>query len=432
MAKTTRAGVNTSIETNCATNGTGAITALVLQNPLKDLKDSALILNSDLPNVVFVNVVGDFGTPAGNVYTLLANTTYIINGAVAMGNARLTGSGNVTIQGFGLSLSSLVGTPVGGPMITHIGGGSLYVKDLSIDPGASGQAVALSGTPPSDNATFDSVRIVQQGVASTITSRGVVFFDRCSFAGGPALNLVGGTITSVVMESCGITVTGTSQTGILVQSGVTIQSRIRVQACSFNVAATCIGIDVNVGATIPVEGLYYTLTVFSGAGTATAGVGPQDNKSSAALNRGLEDSVSRGFMYMTEDNTTPTPIISSGTYAKVQGTTLVPSPDPNSRFTHSTGRLTYTGADPAIFLVRVNATLDASSTQKLRMRLYVNGSAVPGSIMETTTGATSNRASNAESVVLVTLNPNDYVEPYVTNMSGTTSIVVSFLQMIIT
>lgn len=424
MAKLSRPGVGTSITTNAPTNGVQAITAADMRQILNDINDSSLNLLTDLPNIVLVNQVSDFGTPVGGVYTLTPGSVYIVNGAVAMGTSRLTASGNVVIRGWGLGVSSLTGTPSGGPMITHTGSGLLYVKDLAIDPSASGQAWALSGTT-SDNATFDSVRVVQQGSPSTIATRGVVYFDRSSFAAGPGFT-VSGTVSALVLQSCGVVVSGSSQTGIAIQSTATISSRVRVESSTFSVASTCTGINVDVAATIGTEALQYTTCTFSGAGTYTAGVTSADNKAAWSLNRGISNSGRYGHLSM-EANATATTISVAGTYVKVAGTTVLASE--SEKFTMpANNRLQYNGQTTIKAIVSAAVSMTCGNNKQLAVKVYKNGVALAGSRMLNTTDTTAGNAFIG-SLVSVSLSNGDYIELWCTNLTDTTAVTAIDLQM---
>ena len=91
----------------------------------------------------------------------------------------------------------------------------------------------------------------------------------------------------------------------------------------------------------------------------------------------------------------------------------------NSKFTHTTNRLTYNGAFTNSFLVTLNATARSGGTnQSISIGVAKNGTIVADSegIIRT---ATSNVEHGGSTQTVVELVANDYVELFVRNTSST-------------
>jgi hypothetical protein len=129
-------------------------------------------------------------------------------------------------------------------------------------------------------------------------------------------------------------------------------------------------------------------------------------------------------MYML-NNTTDTSIGVSNVnvWVKATGTTTSGT---NSKFTHTTNRLTYNGAFTSSFLVTLNATVRSGGTNQLiSIGVAKNGTAIAESegIIRTTTANVEHGGSTQAVVEMVA---NDYVELYVRNTSSTDIRVTDF------
>jgi hypothetical protein len=134
-----------------------------------------------------------------------------------------------------------------------------------------------------------------------------------------------------------------------------------------------------------------------------------------------------GEMY-SNNNAVATPIASQNKFYKM---TNVTTAGLMNNFTHTTGRLTYSGTGPKTF--HVNISLDAQVSQAnqiIGFQIYVDGVAV----------AKSNATCMIQNIPdrqhlslnsLVSLTTNDYVELYVTNNTDNASVNISDINFII-
>ena len=176
------------------------------------------------------------------------------------------------------------------------------------------------------------------------------------------------------------------------------------------------GISVDAGATIGDEKYILDTVNFSGGGTYTSGVTYTDNKALFVNCVGLTNTSTKGLMYML-NNTTNTSIGISNvnTWVKAAGTTTAGT---NSKFTHTTNRLTYNGAFTNSFLVTVNATVrSGSSNQSISIGVAKNGTIIDESEGIIRTG-TSNVEMGGSTQAVLEMTTNDYVELFVRNTNS--------------
>ena len=119
------------------------------------------------------------------------------------------------------------------------------------------------------------------------------------------------------------------------------------------------------------------------------------------------------------NNTTNTPISvpNVNVWVKALGTTTADSN--NSKFSHSSNRLTYTGAFNTSFLVTVNTAVRASaSNQNISIGIAKNGTILANSEMTIRT-SNSNQEHPGSTQYQIDLITNDYVELFVKNSQQT-------------
>jgi hypothetical protein len=140
----------------------------------------------------------------------------------------------------------------------------------------------------------------------------------------------------------------------------------------------------------------------------------------------------KSFGHMTlSANSTATTISSIGTYTKIAGTTTVGSL--NTNFTHTSGRLTYTGS-PITRTFKITLIFTATSASSVHTGVKLN-------ITGTNTNTTSycqlgTNPISQQLIYIVSLTNNlptlqDYVEVFITNLTNTTSITVTDLTLTI-
>lgn len=108
-----------------------SITNSNLNNPLTDTNNWEFVASlKSGSNVVFVNTLSDFPTPATNNITLADNTAYIIFGTVNVGSNSITYGVNSSLLGNDILTSKLIFENSGSKLISR--NQSLYLRDLFI------------------------------------------------------------------------------------------------------------------------------------------------------------------------------------------------------------------------------------------------------------------------------------------------------------
>ena len=130
-----------------------------------------------------------------------------------------------------------------------------------------------------------------------------------------------------------------------------------------------------------------------------------------------------GEAYFT-DNATETVISVADTPVIINGTFL--SGSNNTNFSQANGRLTNTGSEA--FVVRVGITMAAyfasGATGLINVFVYVNGSEKANLKQQYSIDGVSSTPKPLPLMGYFLLNPGDYIEPFVSNVSGTDNIIV--------
>lgn len=368
---------------------------------------------------VFVFSKLDLPTPVSGVITLVDNYTYFITKTIDLTGDRLVGgvnsviiggsSENCILKSTGLSsstalITSVYSLPIRNITITH-------GTALNLDGDATTTALDWFGVNFTDCATVGTIKDYTNFVMSdsAFLNSGNLTFD--------------GTIGTIGMSNCLFDCASTS-TALILPSTLTVSRRFRIIYSSFVVLTGETGINLNASATVSSERYILDTVNFSGGGTYLTGVTHTDNKSLFVNCVGITNTSTKGFMYML-NNTTDTAIGTPNvnTWVKASGTTTSGT---NSKFTHTTNRLTYNGAFTNSFLVTVNATVRSAGTNQLiSIGVAKNGTTFAESegIIRTTTANVEHGGSTQAVVEMVA---NDYVELYVRNTSSTDIRVTDF------
>ena len=361
---------------------------------------------------VFVFSKLDLPTPVSGVITLVDNYTYFITKTIDLTGDRLVGgvnsviiggsSENCILKSTGLSsstalITSVYSLPMRNITITH-------GTALNLDGDATTTALDWFGVNFTDCATVGTIKDYTNFVMSdsAFLNSGNLTFD--------------GTIGTIGMSNC-LFDCASGSTALTLPSTLTVSRRFRIIYSSFVVLTGETGINVNSSAVISSERYILDTVNFSGGGTYIAGVTHTDNKALFVNCVGITNTSTKGFMYML-NNTTDTAIgvANANVWVKATGTTTSGT---NSKFTHTTNRLTYNGAFTNSFLVTVNATVrSAGSNQSISIGVAKNGTTITESegIIRT---ATSNVEHGGSTQAVLEMVANDYIELFVRNTSST-------------
>jgi hypothetical protein len=361
---------------------------------------------------VFVFSKLDLPTPVSGVITLANNYTYFITKTIDLTGDRIVAgvnsviiggsSENCILKSTGLSsstalISSVYSLPMRNITITH-------GTALNLDGDGTTTALDWFGVNFTDCATVGTIKDYSNFVMSdsAFLNSGNLTFD--------------GTIGTIGVSNSLFDLTAGS-TGLILPSTLTVSRRFRIIYSSFVALSGETGISVDASATISSERYILDTVNFSGGGTYISGVGHTDNKALFVNCVGITNTSTKGFMYMLNNGTDTsigTPNVN--TWVKANGTTTSGT---NSKFTHTTNRLTYNGAFTNSFLVTLNATARSAGTnQIISIGVAKNGTIISESesIIRTTTSNVEHSGSTQAVLEMVS---TDYVELFVRNTSST-------------
>ena len=368
---------------------------------------------------VFVFSKLDLPTPSGGVITLANNYTYFITKTIDLTGDRIVAGVNSVIIGGSSENCILKSTGLSSSTALITSVYSLPIRNITI---THGTALNLDGDGTTTALDWFGVNFTDCATVGTIKDYTNFVMSDSAFLNSGNLTF-DGTIGTIGMSNC-LFDCATTSTALILPSTLTVSRRFRVIYSSFIALSGETAISVDASATISSERYILDTVNFSGGGTYTSGVTYTDNKALFVNCVGITNTSTKGFMYML-NNTTDTSIGVSNVnvWVKASGTTTSGT---NSKFTHTTNRLTYNGAFTNSFLVTLNATVRSGGTNQLiSIGVAKNGTAIAESegIVRTTT---SNVEHGGSTQAVVEMVANDYVELFVRNTSSTDIRVTDF------
>jgi hypothetical protein len=368
---------------------------------------------------VFIFSKLDFPTAVSGVITLVDNYTYFITKTIDLTGDRLVGGVNTTIIGGSSENCILKSTGLSSSTALITSVYSLPIRNITI---THGTALNLDGDGTTTALDWFGVNFKDCAIVGTIKDYSNFVMSDGAFLNSGNLTF-DGTIGTIGMSNCLFDCT-TGATALILPSTLVVSRRFRVIYSSFVVLSGETGISVDASATISSERYILDTCNFSGGGTYTSGVAYTDNKALFVNCVGISNTSTKGFMYML-NNTTDTSIgvPNTNTFIKATGTTIAGT---NSKFTHTTNRLTYNGAFTNSFLVSVNATVRSGGTnQSISIGVAKNGTIIAESegIIRT---ATANVEHGGSTQAVLEMVSTDYVELFVKNTSSTDIRVTDF------
>lgn len=374
---------------------------------------------------VEVNALTDLPAASSGVITLAAGYTYLFLKHIDLLGSRLVCGADTVIVGWssencsltstGLSAATALVTSVYSLPIRNIS----FTHDLVFDLQGDGVTTALDwfGVNLLNCASGGTIKNYTNFVAgdSALLNSGGFIFD--------------GTIGTIAFSNCLFDCAST-KTAISVLSTCTVSRRLRIIYSSFVVLSGETGVNFNTSATVGDEKYILDTCNFSGGGTYITGLTHTSNKALFANCVGITNTSTRGFMYMV-NNTTDTTIglPNVNVWVKADGTTTANAN--NSKYTHTSNRLTYTGAFSTAFQVSVNCNVRSGSpSQVISIGVAKNGTILAESEMTIRTDI-SNQEYPGSTAAQVDLTTNDYIEIFVKNTS-TSSLRIADLNVSIT
>lgn len=368
--------------------------------------DSLFINQSN--SFVFVYSKSDLPTPVSGVITLGDNVTYYITATIDLTGDRLVCGQNTTIIG-GSSENCILkstGLNASTALITSVY--SLPIRNITI---THGTALNLDGDATTTALDWFGVNFTDCANVGLIKDYTNFVMSDSAFLNSGNLTF-DGTIGTIGMSNC-LFDCASGSTALILPSTLTVSRRFRVIYSSFVVLSGETGINVNTSAVISSERYILDTVNFSGGGTYQSGVVYTDNKALFVNCVGITNTSTKGFMYMLNNGTdTAIGVANVNVWVKATGTTTSGT---NSKFTHTTNRLTYNGAFTNSFLVTLNATVrSGGSNQSISIGVAKNGVIISESegIIRT---ATSNVEHGGSTQAVLEMAANDYIELFVRN-----------------
>jgi hypothetical protein len=379
--------------------------------------------------VKLVQSRADFPAPdSSGIINLVDGVAYVVFGTVDLLGSRLNSDGIGTLTGYGPETSWLKSTGLdsGTPLLTATD--TVVLTAISLEHAT---LFDLNGSEGAD-AVIDWYAVNLRNATTsigTIANYNNAIFGLLGFLNSGGLTFDGtfGTIafSDTIFENA------SGLTSVIIPSTATITRRFRVNSSSFVSLSGETAINFSTSASVPNEGYILNLCNFSGGGTYTTGVTATDNKSRWNGCRGVTNSGNFGQYYMNA-NETETVISEASTFVKVAGTT---TPGANvDRFDTSTtdNRASYTGSLAGYYKVSVVLSYTAGTNDEIRFRIAKNGVTSASSQSLSTSNGNRNESITLQDIVFLEDNdPNDYVEVWVANDSGSGNVTVTDLNLIV-
>jgi len=364
-------------------------------------------------NIVFVSSKSDLPTAVSGVITLPTAITYFFTTTVDLTGDRLVCGLNTVILGASSENCYIKSTGLNSSTALITSVYSLPIRNISF---THGTVFNLDGDGVTTALDWFGINFVDCATIGTIKDYSNFVMTDSAFLNSSGMTF-DGSIGTIAFGNC-LFDTSTGGTAIILPSTLTVTRRFRIIYSSFVTLSGETSLNVSTSATISDERYILDTVNFSGGGTYVTGVTQTSNKTLFTNCVGIANTTTRGFYYMV-NNTTDTTIgtVNVNVWKKAAGTTTADSN--NSKFSHTSNRLTYTGAFNTSFLVTVNtAVRSAQSNQNISIGIAKNGTILANSEMTIRT-STSNQEHPGSTQYQIDLITNDYVELFVKNNQST-------------
>lgn len=373
-----------------------------------------------------ITSLGDLPAPSGGgVIALAPDTAYYFTTAIDLLGSRLVGAANSVILGSSSEVSRITSTGLATDQWLLSSDTTLIIRHVTFQDVQKG--VYLDGTLDPGNVAADWTGVNFQNIpeAWLVTQSTNFIYDKGAFLNSTGARFEG-TIATIALNNSLFSGTGAAANIIELGSTLNCTRRFRLTYSSVVAFGATVGIAVDPAATVPVEGYILDTINFSGGGTYQTGLNYLNNQSRFTECRGITNTTSVGYMFMAS-NATITPC-TVGVAAKIAGSTTASTV--NQRFSHSTGRLTYTGALIKSFEVTVASSFKCPSASQEIVGIYVakNGSIIPESEMYAKTD-TSGSPQTITNLIILTLQTDDYIEVWIENDSSNADLLVEFMSV---
>jgi hypothetical protein len=373
--------------------------------------------------LVFVFVKSDLPTPSGGIITLLANTTYFINGTIDLTGDRIVCGANTTIIGGSSENCRIKSTGLVSALITSVY--SFPLRNITLE---ASLVLNLDGDGTTTALDWFGVNFTDCAVIGTVKDYTNFIMSDCAFLNSGGMT-IDGTLGSAAFAQS-LFDCNSGNTAFILPSTLTITRRFKIKDSSFVVLSGETGINVDAGASIPTESYILGDVNFSGGGTYLTGVTHTSNDALFTNCTGITNTAVNGQLYM-QANATATTVSATNTFYKVLGTTTA-SAD-NSKFTHANNRLTCDAVISRKYLIHCDLSFSSTSTNVCEFGFYDSQlSAVRTPSKTKSTANSAGRAENISFGCVVTMVAGDYIEIHCANTSAVNDITVDQLNFIIT
>lgn len=369
-------------------------------------------------NYVLVKSAADLPAPVSGVITLVAGTTYEVNGTITL-TSKINLNGCYLI-GADATNDKLIYTPAIGEMFTGTKGGS--VKTLTLTAATTGAKLFNVDMAATETMLVRDCNVIGCKDVGLVKGGNVVFFSVINYAG----NTNGITYqnnSTLLLDNTAWFSTNAGTFEKLVGTFNLIEKLGGF--CQPMTTNSATALDVT-GVTSIVEAGNLKNTAFIGTGTKVTGTFSKKWEVEAAGLNTEKDATATGTLYVSTAATTN--IVTINTPVKVSGTTTATE---LARFTSTVNnRLVYDGTKTRTFIV--NATMSASGTSgtyQYSFYIYKNGVQIPASRQRAKIYSSFGDIQVIPISCTVTLAPGDYVEVYTENNEANIDINVQNLTL---
>jgi hypothetical protein len=386
----------------------------------------------DIQNFFFIGEKDDLPTPSGGIITLAASTTYYFTGTVDLTGDRLVASANSVILGPSSENARIksTGLGVGVPLLTSEW--TIPVRHVTFQDVDT--AIYIDGTINAPVALdWTGVNFFNVPNIGEIATCDNFIYSKGAFLNSQNL-IFSGTVGTIGADNSIFVGTGGAGAAFKVTSAATITRRFRVIYSSFVSFGSSNSVDVDVSATIPVEGFILDTCNFSAGGTYLPGLDHTSNNTRFILNKGITNTSVNGQMYWRA-NATATTVSATDTFYKAAGTSIA-SPD-NAKFTMTDNRLTCDSLVSRKFLLQASVSFTAGANNECEFGFYDStfnagaGGVRTPSVTSSTAGA-GGKSENSSFFCVTEMVSGDYIELHCSNTSAIANITVSNMNIVIT
>lgn len=350
----------------------------------------------------------------GGACYLPSGTSLVLIDDIDLAGGRFVADGPVSIRCESSETGSLRSTGLtGNALITTTS--SLPLRNISIiSPTAPAINVIGGGSAALD---WNSVNFINTPNVGTIQGASNFVSNSCAYINSQGLIVDGNTGTVSFRDVLFQAASGSS---LKFAATSNITRRGRIEKSAFVTPLGAIGIEIEAGASIPIDQLLIEGCNFSGgSSTFITGTTALADISDFFRNKGIDNSFNAGSFY-GQNLVTPTTMLILGQFVKLN---IASTAGLLQRFTHSPNRLAYTGEIQRTYRIIASLSFTSGNNNVIQMRIGKFSSS--GTLLETSIaqGQTTSGTGRAEGLTIeyiTTLNNGEYLEIWGAN---TTSII---------